>query len=178
MIELKRISTADKAYYLFVEELYIAAFPQEERRDSQLQREHTDHNPIFYTNVILSDKKPVGFITYWDFDTYYYIEHFAIDPSQRNGGYGRKVLDHLKEQFERPVVLEVELPQDELSTRRIHFYQRLGYELWGNEYRQPPYRKGDDYLPMHLMVQGTLCPEKDFTRIQKDLYLNVYKVKD
>lgn len=178
MIELKRIHTADQAYYPFVEELFISAFPPEERRDTELQREYTDHNPIFNVQVILWEGKPVGFVTYWDFDTYYYIEHFAIDPSQRNGGYGRKVLDYLKEQFGRPVVLEVELPQDELSTRRIQFYQRLGYRLWENEYRQPPYREGDDYLPMHLMVQGSLCPEKDFARIQKDLYQKVYGVKD
>ncbi len=57
---------------------------------------------------------------------FYYIEHFAIDPSLRNGGYGKRVLevDELKKQLKGPIVLEVEEPNDEMSTRRIHFYKR------------------------------------------------------
>ena len=38
-----------------------------------------------------------------------------------------------------PVVLEVEMPTDEMSKRRIGFYERLGFELDNQVYHQPPY---------------------------------------
>lgn len=77
-----------------------------------------------------------------------------------------------------PIVLEVELPNDEMSIRRIGFYERVNYKLWKNEYSQPPYRKGDEYLPMHLMVYGDLNSEKDFDRIKYNLYKEVYLVEN
>lgn len=177
MITIKQIRSAQIEYYNFVEKLYLSAFPKEERRSLELQREYTDENPLFYNNIILSDNTPVGFISYWDFDDFYYVEHFAISSSQRNGGYGQKVLTYLKEKLSRPIVLEVEKPTDEFSTRRINFYKRLGYILWENEYLQPPYNEGDGHLPMHLMIWGDLDTERDFEQIKNKLYKVVYKVQ-
>lgn len=68
-------------------------------------------------------------ISYWTMGDFYYIEHFAIDPSLRNGGYGKRVLEMIKKQLKGPIVLEVEEPNDEMSTRRIHFYKRLEFTL-------------------------------------------------
>lgn len=178
MIAIKRIRSAHIEYYNFVENLYISAFPPQERRALELQRELTDKNPIFYNNIILSDNVPVGFISYWDFDEFYYIEHFAISPDHRNGGFGQKVLSYLEEKSDRPFVLEVEKPTDDFSSRRINFYRRLGYKLWDNNYLQPPYNIGDEYLPMHLMILGNLDSGKDFGRIKEKLYHVVYQVKE
>lgn len=175
MITIKRIKSTEIEYYSFVEKLYTSSFPKEERRSLELQREYTDHNPIFFNNIILSDQTPIGFISYWEFDTFYYIEHFAVAPNHRNGGYGQKVLEYLHVKLNRPVVLEVEKPTDEFSTRRIQFYKRLGYTLWQNEYLQPPYNEGDGYLPMHLMIFGRLDSEKDFVPVKERLYKEVYK---
>ena len=58
-----------------------------------------------------------------------YGEHFAVDPDERGGGYGGKALRLLCEELQTPVVLEVELPFDEMSRRRIGFYQRSGFTL-------------------------------------------------
>lgn len=178
MISINQIKTVNAEHYNFTEELLTTAFPKEERRELALQREYTDNNPLFFNNIILDKDIPVGFITYWKFEDYYYIEHFAIHPSQRNGGYGKKVLEHLHKTLNAPIVLEVELPNDEMSIRRIGFYERVNYKLWKNEYSQPPYRKGDDYLPMHLMVYGDLYSEKDFDRIKYNLYKEVYLVEN
>lgn len=178
MISINKIKTVNAEYYNFTEELLTSAFPKEERRELALQRDYTDNNPLFFNNIILDNDTPVGFITYWKFEDYYYIEHFAIHPSQRNEGYGKKVLEHLHKTLNAPIVLEVELPNDEMSIRRIGFYERVNYKLWENEYSQPPYRKGDDYLPMHLMVYGDLDSEKDFDRIKHNLYKEVYLVED
>lgn len=178
MINIKRIKTVDTVYYNFVEDLLTTAFPKEERRELVLQRNYTDNNPLFFNNIILEDDIPIGFITYWKFGDYYYIEHFAIHSSKRNGGYGKKVLEHIHKTLDSPIVLEVEIPNNELSRRRIGFYERANYKLWENQYSQPPYRKGEDYLPMYLMVYGNLDSKKDFERIKRNLYKEVYLVEN
>lgn len=174
MIEIKQVKTDDEANYTFVEALLHTAFPREERRDSVQQRDYSDNNPLFFNNIILEADKPIGMISYWKLEGFFYIEHFAIDPNLRNGGYGKLVLEAIKEKLQSPIVLEVEEPTDEMSTRRIHFYQRLGFILHENPYMQPPYRKGDSGLPMHLMSYGNIDMTKDFEKVKNSIYKEVY----
>lgn len=177
MISIKQIKT-NATEYSFVENLLETAFPPEEHRELNKQRNFTDNNEFFYNNVILDNEMPVGLITYWKFDGFYYIEHFAISPECRNGGYGKKVLELLHEQLSSPVVLEVELPETEISKRRINFYERLGYQLIQEEYFQPPYRKQDCKLPMYLMIYDKNKKFKDIPAIKKNLYKHVYQVAE
>lgn len=177
MIEIKRISTADAELYKYMEQLLIASFPEEEYRNLGELRTYTDTIPDFHCNIILDDGTPAGFVSYWDLGDFCYIEHFAIDPEKRNGGYGGKLLDQLRAKEERPFVLEVELPEEEMAQRRINFYQRKGYTLWEEEYFQPPYKAGDGQLPMLLMVNGALNPRTDFERIKGRIHRTVYGVK-
>ena len=144
------------------------AFPQEERRDTVQQREYSDNNPRFCNNIILENGNSIGMISYWTMGDFYYIEHFAIDPSLRNGAVS---YTHLRA---HETVLEVEEPNDEMSTRRIHFYKRLEFTLHKKPYIQPPYRKGDSGLPMLLMTYGDIDMESDFEKVKKTLYKEVY----
>ena len=174
MIEIKQVKTQDEANYAFVEELMHTAFPREERRDTAQQREYSDHHPLFCSNIILEDGNRIGMISYWAMGDFYYIEHFAIDPTLRNGGYGRRVLETIKEQLKGPIVLEVEEPTDEMSTRRINFYKRLEFILHEKSYIQPPSRKGDSGLPMFLMTYGDIDMEVHFEKVKNTLYKEVY----
>ena len=134
MIEIKQVKTENQELYGFVEELMHTAFPAQERRDTPQQREYSDSNPLFCNNVIVEDGKPVGMISYWDMGDFYYIEHFAIDPSLRNGGYGKRVLESIQTKLQGPIVLEVEEPTEEMSIRRINFYKRLNFTLHEKPY--------------------------------------------
>ena len=174
MIQIQPIGTNDATHYAFMEQLLVASFPPEEYRVLSQLREYTDQVGHFHNNIIIEEHTPIGLITYWDFEQFYYIEHFAIDPNLRNGGYGKKVLQQLHEQFQSPIVLEVEKPTDEMTQRRIGFYQRHGFVLWENEYQQPPYKSGDEFLPLQLMVHGELQSDKDFEFIRKRIYQDVY----
>lgn len=177
MIGIKQVTTNDKARYAFVENVMQTAFPVQERRDTPQQRAYSDTNPLFFNNIVLEDETPVGMISYWDFGDFYYIEHFAIAPALRNGGYGKRVLEKMKELLkEAPIVLEVEAPTDEMSTRRIGFYERSGFVLHEKPYMQPPYRKGDAEVPMFLMSCGALEMENEFERIKATIYNKVYGV--
>lgn len=177
MISLQRITTADTDLYSYMEKLMVQSFPSAEYREPEELRLYTDTKTNFHNNIIYHNDTPVGFITYWDFGHFHYIEHFAIDPAQRNGGHGRNVLDHLFQLLKRPIVLEVEMPEEEIAKRRINFYQRQGFSLWEKPYLQPPYKAGDNYLPMLLMAYGNLQCEKDFDSVKACIYREVYNVR-
>lgn len=178
MINLRPIRTDDEQY-AFVEHLFLTAFPEDERRDRNAQRYNTDQNPLFYCCLVEEENEPVGFFTFWDFDTFCYGEHFAIDPERRNGGYGQKTIRALLAKTNRPLVLEVELPKDEMSRRRIDFYERQGFTLWKETpYIQPSYRPGGNSLPMYLMATEGLNPEEDFEKVKQRIYREVYLVED
>ena len=101
MIKFQRITTKDATLYNYMEQLMTASFPSEEYRPLEELRNYTDTKTHFYCNIILHHDTPVGFITYWDFGHFYYVEHFAIDPSLRNGGHGKNVLNHLCQQLNK-----------------------------------------------------------------------------
>lgn len=177
MIRIQHISTSDTRYHDYMERLLTASFPPDEYRDLVELRHHTDNRANFYNNIILDGSTPIGLVTYWDFGDFCYIEHLAIDPGQRNGGYGKKLLTHLSELLKRPIVLEVEPPTEEMAQRRINFYKRQGFVLWEKEYVQPPYRKDSKELPMYLMASGGLDCEKDFERVRAKLHQEVYNIR-
>ena len=172
MIKLQPISTSDLQHYKFMEELLVDAFPPEEYRQLEELREYTDRTGNFHNNIIFDDDLPI------DFDRFYYVEHFATNPALRNGGYGKRTLEYLCNHLQLPIVLEVERPVEEMAKRRICFYERQGFTLWKNDYYQPPYKPGDDFLPMYLMVYGDLNPEKDYEDIRHKLHTVVYGVKE
>lgn len=176
MISFQRITTADEPLYNYMESVITASFPTEEYRPLEELRLYTDNKPHFYNNIIFHLDTPIGCITYWYFGKFYYVEHFAIDPVRRNGGYGRDTLNHLYQILQAPIVLEVETPENEMAQRRINFYKRQGFVLWDKPYLQPPYRPGNEYLPLLLMVHGDLECDKDFEAIKEHIYREVYNV--
>jgi ribosomal protein S18 acetylase RimI-like enzyme len=166
----------------------------------------------FSSNLVYLEDVPVGFINFWsisldsgnknrnnisedlknNLSAVTYIEHFAIDPSFRNGQLGSSVLNYFlttycpniksksREEYPEPklVVLEVERPinpsSDELSARRIRFYERLGFSLLNFDYHQPPYHSGNEFIPMHLMSFGTPPNNATFSIIKSHIYKYVY----
>lgn len=177
MIEIERINSHHE-HYPFMEELMQAAFPLQERRDSVLQREYADNRASFHNNVLLEGNTPIGLLTYWDFGSFLYVEHFAISNALRNRGYGQQALERLKEVWQGMIVLEVEEPTDEITRRRIGFYQRQGFTLKAYPYQQPPYREGDDWFPMKLMtLRAEEFSPATHELVKKTLYKQVYGIK-
>jgi GNAT superfamily N-acetyltransferase len=178
MIALPDIKTGHP-HYTFVENLLHTAFPENERRDDDMQRWNSDNEERFHCLVALDGKNPVGVLTYWHFDTFIYIEHFAIEETLRGKGYGKETLRTFFDTISpMPTVLEVEHPTDETGRRRIRFYEQCGLQLWKCDYCQPPYRTGDEWFPMYLMVSPTLSFEKDYLHIRETIYHKVYGIDD
>ena len=79
-----------------------------------------------------------------------------------------------------PVVLEVEMPRikGDITHRRIAFYRRQGFSLRRMPYKQPPYRQGDDWLPMKLMSTGSAKKWLPITElVRNSIYQVVYNIK-
>lgn len=165
--------------YAEAESLMSAAFPAEERRPMTRQREVTDHVPDFHPHAVTLDGKFAGLLNLWTLEGFDYVEHLATLPALRGNGLGKRILQHLTGHTERPVVLEVEPPTNELAIRRIGFYKRCGFKLWERQrYMQPPYSEGLPAVPLMLMAFGKLDEEKDFCRIRHEIHAKVYGAPD
>ena len=115
--------TAEAADYPRMLDLYLSAFPAEERRDvSDLVRLMCGE-PRFHVLAAYDEAGFAGFITYWDFSAFRYVEHFAISDACRGKGYGGAVIEHVKSATDLPILLEVEPPVTEQAVRRIRFYE-------------------------------------------------------
>lgn len=128
--------------------LYMESFPPEERRDPNALLDILD-DPQMYFNALLLEKACVGLLIYWKFEGFIYVEHLAIAPGLRGRGIGSGVLQELRK-FGDPVLLEVEIPYDDWSQRRVSFYNQCGFNALPINYFQPPYREGESLLPMML----------------------------
>lgn len=161
-----------------IEKTYTESFPEVERRDFSLLRGLVKDESRFVVYALSREDRYVGFITGWRFDGYTYVEHFAIDPAARNAGLGAEAMKQFLALCATPVVLEVEMPVDEMSKRRIGFYERLGFKLDDHVYHQPPYRKGGEWLEMRLMTYGNVELEHSFEQVKNCLHKHVYGVPE
>jgi GNAT superfamily N-acetyltransferase len=177
-IDYKKLVNSLDVLLAKVEKTYLSSFPEIERRSISCFRELLDKELKFHAYALFKNDNYIGFLTEWIFDAFVYVEHFAIDKTARNEGLGAMAMKRFIEQATRPVVLEVELPADELSARRIRFYERLGFISDNHAYQQPPYHKGESWLPLRLMVYGRINLEKSFDLIKTCLYKDVYQVND
>ena len=102
--------------------LYEASFPPNERRmreDHLRALQDADFSPLgaVEDGVLLAD------VFLWETEDFCYLEHFAVQPSLRGHGTGSTILRQLLTQ-DKPLILEIEPPEDEITCRRKHFYER------------------------------------------------------
>ena len=116
-----------------------------------------------------------GFLGVWEFDDFLFIEHFAVDKAKRNSGLGSKILTEFLENNEKPVCLEVELPDTDIAKRRIGFYERNGFFLNEFDYFQPPISKGKNIVPLMIMTSNGKISKTIFEEIRDTLYKEIYK---
>ena len=178
---LKKLEIQNKSDLEFVEKLYIESFPQNERRSIGKMHDLIEKQNKFdvYILVLKNDTK-VGFYTVWTFGTFSYLEHFAISPEHRNGGFGKRALSLIINSTKLlPIIGEVEMPEtSKLASRRLNFYKRQGFEAWDIPYYQPPYEEGFECLAMMLITYGDINMINESESIVKQIYETVYQWKN
>ena len=119
----------------------------------------------------------MAFLAVWEFDTFLFVEHFAVRKSCRNGGLGAVLLTQLTTQSRKPVILEVELPTGELEARRIAFYERNGFVMNPFEYMQPAMGEDRHAIPLRIMSYPKRLLADEFETMRDVLYCHVYRQK-
>lgn len=139
---------------------YTEAFPLEERRDRKQLEELLVKEPAMYFNAVGCGGELAGLFVYWDFGTFYYLEHLAVFAAMRNKTIGRQVLDWADRHLQGIRLLEVEPEGTGMAARRIAYYRRNGYAVLDRTYRQPAYRPGGEEFPLWIMGNdATLAPD-------------------
>lgn len=117
-----------------------------------------------------------GALIIWEFDSFVYVENFAVDENLRGRGIGGNLLEELKLLYPQyPIILEVDEPKDEISRRRIGFYQRHQWMWNPYSYIQPQLRENVDDVRLFLMSYPYAIDEKQFHQIKDNLLTRVYK---
>lgn len=167
----KRITTPTDPLWTQILETYTSAFPAVERRDVRLLPALLEGKSGFRSFALCHEEEYVGFMHFWEFSTFSYLEHFAIDSAIRQKGYGSRAISWLLEHLgDSPLLLEVEPPVDDLTRRRITFYERHGLHLLDTPYVQPPYRDTDEELPMLLMSTQEQLPDDGIRTLRRSVY--------
>ncbi len=149
MEQIRIKNTSDK-YFAETWTLYENSFPLEERRliDSQVNvLKHLNYN----FDIYIEDGKLIGFLVWWEFDNLRYIEYFATTEQIRNKGFGKLIMEKFIARNQKPIILEVELPNSDLRERRINFYERLGFHLNPHFYEIQPIHEGFSALELRIM---------------------------
>ncbi|MBQ3055794.1 MAG: GNAT family N-acetyltransferase [Oscillospiraceae bacterium] len=118
-----------------------------------------------------------AFAAVWELGEITFLEHLAVAETHRNRGLGAALLQDLAACANGTICLEVELPETDLSRRRIGFYERCGFSFNEYDYTQPPISKGKSPIPLRIMSHGGPLSEMGFHHVRDTLYRTVYGVK-
>ena len=177
MIQISQVYANDSNSLKFIERIYTESFPLDERRDFSEVIRLLEENDNFFIVLLSDENKAVGFISYWEWNDFSYVEHFAVDSSCRGSGYGATAMTELLKRINNPAVLEVEKPLDNISQRRIRFYERLGFVLCTRSYTQPPYSPEKQPLELYLMSFGKIYLNQFFDTVASRIHQKVYCVE-
>lgn len=117
-----------------------------------------------------------GVMLIWKLKNFVFLENFAVASSLRGQGIGTKMLKDMQTHYpDKLIILEVENPNDELSKRRIQFYQRNGYILNQFHYIQPALRENAPKIDLMLMSFQKAINISEFDHIKKEIFQIVYQ---
>lgn len=180
-VKFRPVTSVQDPSYPEVEHIFVSSFPVSERRQLPSLHRLLASEPRFVLCAVMDNAAVVGMLAYWQFADFLYVEYLAIEASLRNRRYGHAVLQQFLAEAHRPVLLEVEIPTDALTRRRIQFYERHGFEMLQVDYVQPSYGLVPG-LPMRLMLRLPSSTPRPTPAAVSDyiaaLRLHVYGVAD
>jgi len=156
------------------QQLYVETFPDAERREWGEMLALMDGEPRFRVLAACDGELLKGVITFWTFPQFTYVEHLAVQPHLRGHGAGGQLLQQAARVQSAPLLLEVEPPVDEITRRRVRFYNRWGLVLRRDvDYVQPPYAPGKPSVPMCIMTvpdMTTITLQAAVATLQREVY--------
>ncbi len=134
--------------------IYETAFPKNEQwREADYDRAFGD--PLFEADAVTLDGGVVGLLFHWQAGDWRYIEHLAVDAALRGRQLGTRILEAFFEHAGGRVILEIDPPEDAVSIRRLHFYERSGFVANpAYRYIHPSYRRPFEPYPLLLLSRA------------------------
>lgn len=170
MLEILNDEDFNKLY-----ELMGDSFPLSEIRTFEGQKQLLS-NPLYTVYVLREEGEVLAFFAEWQNESYRFLEHLAVNRNYRSRGLGSKTLQAYHDLNDKPVVLEVEPPNDEIQIRRVKFYEKNGYHLSSYSYIQPMINAGYEGTTLALMTYPTLLNGDELNNVKKWLDQTVYNL--
>lgn len=95
MIQISQVYANDSNSLKFIERIYTESFPPDERRDFSDVIRLLEENDDFFIVLLSDENKAVGFISYWEWNDFSYVEHFAVDSSCEDRAMGQTAMTEL-----------------------------------------------------------------------------------
>lgn len=164
-IEVK--SNSDKIYPQF-KRLYEESFPLAEQR-TEFQQKMAFESERYRLICHEENNVLAGFISYWDFDNFIYIEHFAVNKDLRGRGYGFKIMEEFKSATDKILVLEIDKITDAQSAARLRFYKKCGFFENPHKHSHPGYGYGLGECPMLILSTQRQITSEEYAKFYSDL---------
>ena len=152
------------------------SFPKNERRSKKEFKSLCQNCPYYKIYALLNKKSLAAFLTVWEFEDFTFGDHFAVSPALRGCGIGSSLLSQIKDKSRHPLIIEVELPENNIAKRRIEFYRRNSLVLCDFDYLLPPMQKGCSALPMKIMAYPAAPSDEKFKAYKEKIYKEVYGI--
>lgn len=158
--------------------LYTESFPEHERRRISSHVLAVD-DPHFDTKVAVENGNLLGLLFYWKYGKKIYIEHIAVNPLMRGKNIGSTILrDFIAQNPDSTVILEIDPPADDISQRRLAFYERLGFRRSDYAYTHPSYQKKGLHHQLVILSYPELIDNDEFAEFQEFMQTHVLKYID
>lgn len=168
------IKNKEDILYPAFKELYVISFPVFEQRTEE-QQDKAFLCPEYHLMAYTENGIFIGFICYWEFNTYIYIEHFAINQSLRGKGHGSLLLSGFIKENSKIILLEIDPIIDDLSAARLRFYQKCGFNLNKFAHIHPPYRENRNGHPLLVLTTERKITTNEYGQFYDDLSNRIMK---
>lgn len=173
MNNYQKLQTADFESFF---SLMVKAFPPTERRTKEEAFSIFTSLPCYHVIGLKKEEKVIAFVAYWLFEEACFVDHLAVDESLRGQGIGSDLMRHLIDNIASTIVLEVEPPEDEITKKRISFYEKIGFHLNDFPYVQPSMQPGQPEIPLMIMSYPNNLTLAQFEVSRKRIFRECYKV--
>ena len=154
--------------------LYRASFPLHEQRESPSQEQILQDEAYFFY-LIYDGEQFVGLLLCWETGQFIYVEHLCIRPELRCRHYGQRALEYLQQKG-KTIILEIDPPVDDLSRRRMGFYERNHFNENAYAHIHPPYHRENVGHPLVILSYPNRLTAGDYQ--QFFTYLKEHIMKD
>lgn len=167
-MQLCYINSCNHPLYKSFHDLYVVSFPIFEQR-SAAQQADAFQSEQYKLLAFTEGEAFLGFISYWEFDTYCYVEHFAVNAELRGKGYGSTMLREFQQSTGKLILLEIDPITDSVSEARLRFYKKCGFHENPYPHRHPAYRGEYHPHPLIVLTSKRAMSKEEYQMFYKDL---------